>query len=57
MSTKPAAAQYFILGTEISWVQAAGGMLIGLALWLVNRELPARNSREKFDEVIAEGEP
>ncbi len=48
---------YFILGTAISWMQAAGGVLIGLALWLVNRELPARNDREKIDEVIAEGEP
>ncbi|MER1065980.1 DMT family transporter [Pseudomonas aeruginosa] len=48
---------YFILDTAISWMQAAGGVLIGLALWLVNRELPARNDREKIDEVIAEGEP
>lgn len=48
---------YFILDTAISWMQAAGGILIGLALWLVNRELPARNNREKIDEVIAEGEP
>ena len=48
---------YFILDTEISWMQAAGGILIGLALWLVNRELPARSRRERADEVIAEGEP
>ncbi len=48
---------YFILDTAVSWMQAAGGVLIGLALWLVNRELPARNDREKIDEVIAEGEP
>ena len=37
---------YFILDTAISWMQAAGGILIGLALWLVNRELPVKNNRE-----------
>lgn len=33
---------YFVLGTTLSWLQAIGGILIGLALWLVNREAPAR---------------
>jgi drug/metabolite transporter (DMT)-like permease len=31
---------FFILGTTLSWLQAVGGVLIGLALWLVNREAP-----------------
>jgi drug/metabolite transporter (DMT)-like permease len=29
---------FAILGTSLSWLQAAGGVLIGIALWLVNRE-------------------
>jgi drug/metabolite transporter (DMT)-like permease len=48
---------YLVLGAALSWVQAAGGILIGLALWLVNRELPARSQREQLNEAIAEGEP
>jgi len=48
---------FFILGTTLSWLQASGGVLIGLALWLVNRELPARSERERVDEAAAEGEP
>jgi drug/metabolite transporter (DMT)-like permease len=46
----------FVLNTSLSWVQALGGVLIGLALWLVNRELPARTKRERINEAIAEGE-
>lgn len=48
---------FFILETTLSWLQALGGVLIGLALWLVNRELPARSERERMNEVAAEGEP
>ncbi|MDM2972137.1 MULTISPECIES: DMT family transporter [Enterobacterales] len=47
---------YFILNASISWMQAIGGILIGLALWLVNREIPAKNQRERINEVLAEGE-
>jgi drug/metabolite transporter (DMT)-like permease len=28
---------FFILGTTLTWMQGAGGVLIGVALWLVNR--------------------
>jgi drug/metabolite transporter (DMT)-like permease len=35
----------FILGTTLSWSQASGGVLIGFALWAVNREPPARSGR------------
>ena len=30
-----------VLGTTLSWSQASGGVLIGFALWAVNREPPA----------------
>jgi len=45
------------LGATLSWSQAAGGILIGLALWMVNSELPARTRRERLNEAIVEGEP
>jgi hypothetical protein len=32
-------------------------VLIGLALWLVNRELPARSPEERIREARGEGEP
>lgn len=47
---------FFILDTSLSWVQAFGGVLIGIALWLVNQDMPARNSRERLNEALAEGE-
>ena len=47
---------YFVLDTSLSWVQAFGGILIGIALWLVNREMPARNEKERLNEALAEGE-
>jgi len=48
---------FFILHTTLSWLQGAGGVLIGLALWLVNRELPARSPEERIREARGEGEP
>jgi drug/metabolite transporter (DMT)-like permease len=48
---------FFVLGTSLSWVQAFGGALIGVALWLVNRDMPARNSKERLSEASAEGQP
>jgi drug/metabolite transporter (DMT)-like permease len=47
---------FFILGASLSWVQVGGGVLIALALWLVNREMPPRSARERMNEAIAEGE-
>jgi drug/metabolite transporter (DMT)-like permease len=35
---------FFILGTTLSWLQGAGGVLVGLALWLVNREAAAASA-------------
>jgi drug/metabolite transporter (DMT)-like permease len=48
---------YFILGASLSWIQACGGLLVGVALWLVNRETPARTPRELLQEARAEGQP
>jgi drug/metabolite transporter (DMT)-like permease len=31
---------YVVLGAPLSWRQAAGGALIGAALWLINRQAP-----------------
>ncbi len=48
---------FFILHTALSWLQGAGGFLIGLALWLVNRGLPAHSAAERAREARSEGEP
>ncbi|WP_158903765.1 DMT family transporter [Burkholderia sp. L27(2015)] len=48
---------FFVLGTSLSWAQAFGGVLIGVALWLVNRDMPARNDKERLSEATAEGQP
>jgi drug/metabolite transporter (DMT)-like permease len=48
---------FFVLGTSLSWTQAFGGLLIGVALWLVNWDTPARNNRERMREALAEGRP
>jgi drug/metabolite transporter (DMT)-like permease len=47
---------FFVLDTTLTWMQAAGGVLIGLALWLVNREIPARSPEEGLAEARVEGE-
>lgn len=46
-----------VLDTGIGWLQGLGGVLVGLGLWLVNRELPARSDAERFREALAEGRP
>ncbi|MFD0985745.1 DMT family transporter [Methyloligella solikamskensis] len=46
-----------ILDAHLSWIEGLGGLLIGVALWLVNREGPAAKSRARMDEALAEGEP
>jgi drug/metabolite transporter (DMT)-like permease len=48
---------FAILGSTLTWLQAGGGVLIGLALWLVNREIPARTERERIAEARTVGEP
>ena len=48
---------FVILDTTLAWPQALGGLLIGLALWLVNREIPADSARERLNEALAEGQP
>jgi drug/metabolite transporter (DMT)-like permease len=48
---------FFVLGAPLSWPQAAGGMLIGLALWLVNRVAPSRTRRKATSAAMAEGQP
>lgn len=47
---------FFLLDTTLSWLQAAGGLLICVALWLVNREIPARSDQERMNAALAEGE-
>jgi hypothetical protein len=44
---------FFLLGTTLSWLQAADGLLIGIALWLVNREILARTPTERLNEALA----
>jgi drug/metabolite transporter (DMT)-like permease len=48
---------FVVMGTTVTWLQAGGGILIGFALWLVNKEIPAKSVRERNAEVLAEGEP
>jgi drug/metabolite transporter (DMT)-like permease len=47
---------WFVFGTALSWLQALGGALIGLALWLVNRHAPAHSAREHIDQALAKGD-
>lgn len=35
---------FLIMGSTLTWIQALGGAFICLALWLINREGPARRS-------------
>jgi drug/metabolite transporter (DMT)-like permease len=39
-----------VLHTNLSWLQALAGVLVGLAIWLVNRDLPVRR-RLNADQV------
>jgi drug/metabolite transporter (DMT)-like permease len=48
---------FFVLAAPLSWQQAVGGILIGLALWLLNRNAPARSRREELAQASAEGRP
>jgi drug/metabolite transporter (DMT)-like permease len=48
---------FFVLGAALSWQQGVGGGLIGFALWLVNRNAPARSRREEIAAASAEGRP
>ncbi|WP_312015219.1 DMT family transporter [Bradyrhizobium lablabi] len=48
---------FVIMGSTLTWLQLGGGVTIGLALWLVNREIPAKTARERKSQVLAEGEP
>jgi drug/metabolite transporter (DMT)-like permease len=50
-------SSFIVLDTTLTWLQALGGALIGLAVWLVNRELPRPSSRECAQTALAEGEP
>ena len=47
---------FFVLGTTLSWIQSLGGVLIGAALWLINREPPQCNSGQ-IRQALSEGEP
>jgi len=46
-----------ILHTHPTALQALGALLVGLALWLVNREPQPGTAREQMSEALSEGEP
>ena len=48
---------FFVFDATLSWAQAIGGTMIGVALWLVNRSPNARSKQEAFSEAMAEGRP
>jgi drug/metabolite transporter (DMT)-like permease len=48
---------YFVLETKLTWPQTFGGVLIGLALWMINRGPANKDRREQQSEMLAEGEP
>lgn len=46
---------FFVLDAPLSWQQGVGGILIGVALWLVNRNAPARGPRVEIASASTEG--
>ncbi len=46
---------YFIQGASLTLSQALGGLLTGLALWLLNRNAPAHSRTEAVADATAEG--
>lgn len=48
---------FVVLDTSLTWIQAMGGVFIGAALWLINREGPRRNNLSGAAEGLADGEP
>ena len=51
------AISFFVLHTTLAWPQVAGGVLIALALWLINRTPCRIGDQERRKEALAEGEP
>jgi drug/metabolite transporter (DMT)-like permease len=51
------ALAFVVLGSTLTWLQALGGLIVGVALWLVNRDPPPRDSRESMNEARIEGQP
>lgn len=48
---------YFVFAATTTWVQAAGGALVGLALWLINREAADRSRKASMRAALTEGRP
>jgi|APEBP8051072433_1049376.scaffolds.fasta_scaffold01136_8 drug/metabolite transporter (DMT)-like permease len=48
---------YVVLGAALTWLQAMGGLLVGFALWLVNREIPIRTLHKRTNELRREDQP
>jgi len=48
---------FFLLDAPITWMQLAGGGLVGLAIWLIGRSGPQRETPAVRAQVLAEGEP
>jgi len=47
---------FFVLGTTLAWPQLVGGILIGMALWLVNRTPAGGSDRQRQNEALIEGD-
>lgn len=47
-------SSFAILHTALSWMQATGGALVGLSIWLINRDGSCRPSPGSFDRPVAE---
>lgn len=46
-----------VLDAGLSWAQGLGGILVCAGLWLVNREIPARDEAARLREAVSEGNP
>jgi len=51
------ALAFVVLGNMLTWLQALGGLIVGVALWMVNQEMPSRSQRERMNEARVEGQP
>jgi drug/metabolite transporter (DMT)-like permease len=51
------AMAFVVLHSTLTWLQALGGLIVGVALWMVNQEIPSRSQRERMNEARAEGQP
>jgi drug/metabolite transporter (DMT)-like permease len=48
---------HVVLDAGLTWAQGLGGVLVCAGLWLVNREIPAKDEGARLREAISEGQP